>query len=827
VTTASAATAFPPLDKPNVDPVCGMRAATNPEKSHDHAGTTYYFCGVRCRDRFAAGPEPFLANPPKPHLDPVCGMKAATNLAKAHAHGDRTYYFCGVRCRDRFAADPEHFLAHPPPPKDAMPAVPVGPAPAGTEYICPMDPEVVQDHPGACPLCGMALEPRMPTVNAGPNPELVEMTRRFGFAAALTVPLWGLAMGSMGSMKAAGWIGGIEAALATPVVLGAGWPLLERAWVSYRTGKLNMFSLIGLGVLASWAFSVAALVVPDLLPAAFRENGGVPLYFEAAAGITMLALLGQVLELRARARTGDALRALLALAPATAWRLDEAGQALEVPLADVTPGNRLRVRPGDKVPVDGIVESGESAVDESLVTGESLPVDKRAGDRVIGGSANASGSFVMRAEKVGNDTLLARIAQLVAEAGRSKAPIQKLADRVAGWFVPIVLAVAALAALAWIVFGPAPTFAHALVAAVSVLIVACPCALGLATPISVTVAVGRGAREGILVKDAEALERLATVDTLVVDKTGTLTEGRARVTRVVAVDIDERELLRLVASVEQASAHPFARAIVDAARERGLSFALASDVRSSAGFGIVGRVEGRDVVAGNAALLAREGVVTAALDGPVGELRTAGASALFVAIDGRAVGAIGLADRIRDGAAAALRALAADGVEVVMATGDHAATAAAVAQTLGIARHEAGVDPAGKQALVARLRAEGRHVAMAGDGINDAPALAAADVGIAMGHGTDVALESARVVLVHGDLAGLAKARRLARAALANIKQNLGFAFVYNALGVPIAAGALYPVFGIVLGPTIAAVAMSLSSVSVIVNALRLRNVRL
>ena len=783
--------------------------------------------------------EPVPAAPPvdKPHVDPVCGMRAATNPEKSFTQHDTIWYFCSMGCRDKFARDPAHYLAHPPAPRATMPAPVIVPAGVKPEYVCPMDPEVVQDHPGACPLCGMALEPRVPVAGDTANPELVDMTRRLVVAALLTVPLWIVAMVPMiaGSMAAgsmdAPWMPWLEAALATPVVLYAGWPFLQRAWRSYRTGKLNMFSLIGLGVVVSWAFSVIALLFPDVLPAAFREHGHLPLYFEAAAGIVTLALVGQVLELRARAKTGDAMRALLALAPATARRIDAAGQDIEVPLAEVVAGDRLRVRPGDKVPVDGVIESGSSALDEALVTGESLAVEKGVGQRVIAGSLNGSGSFVMRAEKVGADTLLARIATLVAEAGRSRAPIQKLADRVAGWFVPLVLVAAVVAAIAWLALGPAPVWPHALVAAISVLIVACPCALGLATPISVTVAIGRGARDGILIKDADALERMAAIDTMVVDKTGTLTEGRARVSRIVMApdigDLTEDALLRLVASLERGSAHPLAGAITTAASERLLTLSDANDMASVAGFGVKGRVDGRLVLAGNAAFLEREGVVYETLAGPADALRRDGDSALLVAVDGRAAAAIGVADPIKPSARAALASLMSDDIDVVMLTGDHDTTAAAIARQLGIARYAAGLDPLGKQAWVQRLRDEGRKVAMAGDGVNDAPALATADVGIAMGGGTDIAMESARLVLLNGDLAGLVRARRLARLALANIRQNLGFAFVYNAVGVPLAAGILYPVLGIVFGPTVAAAAMSLSSFSVIVNALRLRNVKL
>ena len=787
----------------------------------------------------------------KPHVDPVCGMRAATNPDKSFAYRDRTYYFCSQGCRTKFSGDPEHYLAHPPAPRVPKPADAAPPVTPGekVEYVCPMDPEVVQHHPGACPLCGMALEPRVPVAGDDRNPELDDMTRRLWIAGALTVPLWVIAMGPMvghllspastGAMGRGAWMPWLEAALATPVVLYCGWPFFERAWRSFRTLKLNMFSLIGLGTGVSWLFSIAALFFPALLPDAFRENGQVPLYFEAAAGITTLVLVGQVLELRARARTGGAIRALLGLAPPTARRLDASGTDVEVALAEVRVGDRLRVRPGDKVPVDGIVESGRGALDEALVTGESLPVEKGPGDRVIAGSTSQGAPFVMRADRIGADTLLARIARLVADAGRSRAPIQKLADRVAVWFVPLVIAAALLAAVAWIVVGPAPALSHALVAAVSVLIIACPCALGLATPISITVAVGRGARDGVLIKDADALERLAHVDTLVVDKTGTLTEGRATVSHVETVDgQDENVVLGLVASLEQTSAHPLAAALVRRAQERALALVEATEVSSTTGLGVVGRVDGKRIVAGNQRLFDREGIAIDALAACADASREAGETALFVGVDGQAVAVVAIADPVKATTAQALRDLAAEGLTIAMLTGDHETTAKAIAGRLGIDRYEAGVDPEGKQRFVERLQAEGRKVAMAGDGVNDAPALAAADVGIAMGAGgggadggasggSDAAMESARIVLMQGDLTGILKARRLSQKTLANIRQNLFFAFVYNAVGVPIAAGVLYPLFGLVLSPTLAAAAMSLSSVSVITNALRLRNAKL
>ncbi len=790
-----------------------------------------------------ASPIPSLVPPPavdKPHVDPVCGMRAATDPDRSFAYRETTYYFCSQKCRTKFSGDPGHYLAHPPESRSPRPPMAVSPAATGEklEYVCPMDPEVLQDKPGACPLCGMALEPRMPVAGDDRNPELDDMTRRLWIAGALTVPLWVIAMGPMvahlvsstGTMGRAWWTPWLEAVLATPVVLYCGWPFFERAWVSFRTAKLNMFSLVGLGTGVSWTFSIAALFFPGLLPDAFREDGQVPLYFEAAAGITTLVLVGQVLELRARARTGGAIRALLGLAPPTARRLDASGVDVEVPLADVVVGDRLRVRPGDRVPVDGTIDSGESALDEALVTGESMPVAKAAGDPVIAGSTSQGGSFVMRADRVGADTLLARIARLVAAAGRSRAPIQKLADRVAAWFVPLVIAAALLAAAAWALFGPAPALSHALVAAVSVLIIACPCALGLATPISITVAVGRGARAGVLIKDAEALERLAHVDTLVVDKTGTLTEGRASVSRIDAVEgHDEDEVARLVASLEQTSAHPLAAALVRAAQDRHVALTEATGVVSTAGLGVLGLVDGRRIVAGNQRLFDREGIATDAFAGRADGSREAGETALFVGIDGHAAALVSVSDPVKATTGQALKDLRAEGLTVVMLTGDHEVTAKAVAHRLGIERYEAGVDPEGKQRFVLRLQAEGHRVAMAGDGVNDAPALAAADVGIAMGagSGSDVAMETARIVLMRGDLTGIVAARRLSQRTLANIKQNLFFAFVYNALGVPIAAGLLYPLFGLLLSPTLAAAAMSLSSVSVITNALRLRNVKL
>jgi Cu+-exporting ATPase len=683
----------------------------------------------------------------------------------------------------------------------------------------------------------MALEPELVTADAGPNPELADMTRRFWIGLALTLPVFTLEMGShltdlhmwLGS-QASNWI---QLALATPVVLWAGWPFIERGWASVRTGNLNMFTLIAMGTGVAWAYSIVATLLPGLFPAAFRTmDGAVPVYFEAAAVITVLVLLGQVLELKAREQTSGAIRALLDLAPKRATRISPDGSDEEVGLDAVTVGDRLRVRPGESVPVDGEVIEGRSSVDESLVTGESLPVTKAAGARVIGGTMNRSGSFVMRADKVGRETMLARIVQMVAEAQRSRAPIQRLADQVSGWFVPLVIVAAALAFLAWSIWGPEPRFTYGLIAAVSVLIIACPCALGLATPMSIMVGVGRGARGGVLIRSAEALERLEKVDTIVVDKTGTLTEGKPEVVAVRTVEGQpEAELLRLAASLERGSQHPLGAAIVAAAEARGLPLASARDFDAPAGKGVTGSVESRRLVIGNRPFLEEAGIDMArdaarTLAAEADRLRQDGASVILVAVDGQAAGAIAVADPIKASTPGALAALKEAGIRVVMLTGDNATTARAVAARLGISEVEAEVLPEDKRRIVERLRAEGRVVAMAGDGVNDAPALAAADVGIAMGTGTDVAMESAGVTLIKGDLNGIARARRLSAATMANIRQNLFFAFIYNAAGIPIAAGTLYPVLGLLLSPMIAAAAMAASSVSVIGNALRLNRVR-
>ncbi len=760
-------------------------------------------------------------------LDPVCGMTVDPLTTRHHAeHDGHAFHFCSAGCRTKFEADPTRYLE----PKAAAAQLP---ADSGAIYTCPMHPEIRQVGPGSCPICGMALEPATITADSGPNPELADMSRRFWIGLVLAVPVFVLEMGGhvpglMGlvSSHTSHWI---QFALATPVVLWAGWPFFQRGWTSLVTRHLNMFTLIAMGVGVAWVYSVAAVLAPGFFPPAFRDAmGAVPVYFEAAAVITVLVLLGQVLELRAREQTSGAIKALLNLAPKTARRIRGDGTDEEVTLDLIQVGDRLRVRPGEKIPVDGVLTEGRASIDESLVTGESMPVTKEAAGKVIAGSLNKTGSFIMRAEKVGADTLLSRIVQMVAEAQRSRAPIQRLADTVAGWFVPAVIAVALLAGLIWALVGPEPRFAYALVAAVSVLIIACPCALGLATPMSIMVGVGRGAREGVLIKNAEALERFEKIDTLVIDKTGTLTEGRPAVTTIKTVaGIDEGELLRLAASLERGSEHPLADAVLRAAKDRGLSLSEAADFDSPVGRGVIGVVDGKQVVLGGAPLMAEQGIDLGPLLAEAETLRQDGTTAVFAAIDGRLAGVLGIADPIKATTPEAVRALLADGIRLVMMTGDNRTTALAVAKRLGIENVEAEVLPQDKAAVVQKLRAEGRVVAMAGDGVNDAPALAAADVGVAMGAGSDVAIESAGVTLLKGDLQGLVRARRLSRKVMRNIRQNLVFAFIYNVAGVPVAAGVLYPVFGWLLSPQIAAAAMALSSVSVITNALRLRAVKL
>lgn len=758
--------------------------------------------------------------------DPVCGMDVDPHTAKHRAeHQGHTYYFCSAGCRTKFTADPARYLA----PESSRPE----PVPEGTIYTCPMHPQVRQVGPGSCPICGMALEPLVATRESGPNEELIDMSRRFWTGLAMSMPVLILEMGGhltglteLLGQHSSNWL---QLAFATPVVLWAGWPFFERGWRSVITRNLNMFTLIALGTGVAWLYSVVATVAPGLFPESFRtHDGAVPVYFEAAAVIAVLVLLGQVLELRAREATGGAIRALLDLAPKTARRIHDGDTEEEVELSAIMPGDRLRVRPGEKVPVDGVVLEGRSAVDESMVTGESMPVTKTVGERLIGGTVNQSGAVIMRAEKVGRDTMLARIVQLVAEAQRSRAPIQRLADEVSAWFVPAVIAVAVLAFIAWSMFGPEPRFTYGLLAAVSVLIIACPCALGLATPMSIMVAVGRGAQAGVLIKNAEALERTEKVDTLIVDKTGTLTEGKPAVTKIVAATaFTEEELLRLAASAERASEHPLAQAIVKAAESRGIKMMSVQEFDSPTGKGVTASVEGRNILIGNRNFLAEQKVDVEPLAADAESLRREGATAIFVAIAGKPAGVIAIADPIKESTSPALADLRKEGIKIVMLTGDNRTTALAVARKLGIDDVEAEVLPDHKSEVVRRYRAQGRVVAMAGDGVNDAPALAAADVGIAMGTGTDVAIESAHITLLGGDLTGIVRAGRLSKATMRNIRQNLFFAFIYNAAGVPVAAGVLYPFYGILLSPVIAAAAMALSSVSVIINAVRLRTVRL
>ncbi len=757
-------------------------------------------------------------------IDPVCGMTVDPHTAKHRADfGGRTYYFCSAGCRTKFVHDPQKYL-------DTREHAPLA---EGTIYTCPMHPEIRQIGPGSCPICGMALEPEIASADAGPNPELADMTRRFWIGLVLTLPVFTLEMGAH-VVGAHNWVDPklsnyIQFAFATPVVLWAGWPFFVRGWQSLVTRNLNMFTLIAMGTGVAYLYSLAATFTPEIFPEVFRGHGGAPaVYYEAAAVITVLVLMGQVLELRAREATSGAIRALLDLAPKTARRVKDDGNDEEVALDSVHPGNRLRVRPGDKVPVDGIVLEGRSALDESMVTGESMPVTKEKDSRVIGGTLNKSGSFVMRAEKVGRDTLLSQIVQMVASAQRSRAPIQRLADQVSAWFVPAVIAVAIIAFAAWATFGPEPRFAYGLVAAVSVLIIACPCALGLATPMSIMVGVGRGAQAGVLIKNAEALERMEKVDTLVIDKTGTLTEGRPKVVAVApAAGFDESQILQLAASVERGSEHPLAAAIVAAARQRNIELIDVTGFDSPVGKGVVGTVDDKKLALGNARFLGELGIDTSALASDAERLRADGATAILLAVNGEPAGIIAIADPVKATTAEALKSLADDKIRVVMLTGDNRTTAHAVARRLGIEEIEAEVLPDQKSAVVEKLRREGRVVAMAGDGVNDAPALAAAEVGIAMGTGSDVAIESAGVTLLKGDLTGIVKARRLSESVMRNIRQNLFFAFIYNALGVPVAAGVLYPIFGILLSPVIAAAAMALSSVSVVGNALRLRRVNL
>jgi len=795
------------------DPVCGMTVDPSSAVSAAYAGDTYYFCREGCRDKFTADPGRYLSKSRETSpAAPAAGRHICPMCPGVESEGPDSCPKCGM------ALEPE---------------TPAAPA-TRTEYICPMHPEIVRDEPGDCPICGMALEPRTVTLEEEANPELVDMTRRFWVSAVLTVPILIIAMGPMlglplerlAAPRALTWL---ELLLATPVVLWGGAPFFARFWTSLANRSLNMFTLIGLGVGVAYAYSVVAALLPDIFPPSFRDaNGEVGIYFEAAAVITTLVLLGQVLELRARHRTGAAIRALLGLAPKTARRLNDDGSEEDVPLDEVQAGDRLRVRPGEKLPVDGEVIDGSSAVDESMITGEPMPVEKSPGDRVIGATVNGTGGLVMKAERVGAETVLSQIVQMVAEAQRSRAPIQKLADLVAGWFVPAVVLIAVVAFIVWALVGPEPAMAYALINAVAVLIIACPCALGLATPVSIMVATGRGANMGVLFKNAEAIEVMREIDTLVVDKTGTLTEGKPRLVSVEPLEgTDEAVLLRLAASLERGSEHPLAAAIVAGAKQRGAELASVSDFESRTGKGVVGTVDGSRVALGNRALLADLAVDAEALSERAETLRGEGQTVMFVAIDDLPAGLLGVADPIKESTPRAIEKLHEEGISIVMLTGDSSTTAQAVAKQLGIDEVTAEVLPDQKAAVIKRLQGEGRKVAMAGDGINDAPALAQAQVGIAMGTGTDVAMESAGVTLIKGDLNGIARARRLSRATMRNIRQNLFFAFVYNSLGVPIAAGVLYPFFGLLLSPMIAAAAMSLSSVSVISNALRLSRVRI
>jgi len=863
------------------DPVCGM--TVNPADAAgkaDYSGKTYYFCNTSCEERFREDPELFLdagethtpgyQAAPEAVLDPVCGMSVDPRDGAAHAeHQGRTYYFCCQSCAGRFIEDPDRFLD---PARSAGPSRHEAQQAAGrtlytcpmhpeiradkpgacdacgmaletltalsrtrTEYICPMHPEVVSDQPGSCPICGMALEPRTVSLEEEANPELEDMKRRFWISLMLTLPVVLIAMGEMilregfplvHSGRTLVWI---QFLAATPVVLWGGWPFFQRGWRSLVSRNLNMFTLIAIGTGTAYFDSLIATLFPGIYPESFRGHNGQPaVYFEAAAVITTLVLLGQVLELRARSQTSSAIRALLGLAPNTARLVRQEGGDREIPLDQVKAGDRLRVRPGEKVPVDGVILEGTSAVDESMVTGEPIPVEKFTGSRVTGGTVNGTGSFVMQAERVGAETLLSQIVRMVGEAQRTRAPIQRLADRVSSYFVPAVVLAAIVTFVLWAWIGPPPRLAHALVNAVAVLIIACPCALGLATPMSIMVGTGRGATSGILIKNAEALELLEKVDTLVIDKTGTLTEGRPQLTTLISLPpVTDNDLLAAAASLEQGSEHPLSRAIVSAAGERGLAVGEAQDFRSHTGMGISGRVRGRAVILGNRGLLEEAGIEVAGLIDKAEELSRDAQSVVFVAVDGVLAGLLGISDPIKGSTPEAIRALHEDGIRLVMLSGDSRATAEVVARRLGIDEAQGEVLPGQKGEIIKRKQAAGRFVAMAGDGINDAPALAQAQVGIAMGSGTEVAIQSAGITLVKGDLLGITRARKLSRATMRNIRQNLFFAFVYNSLGVPLAGGILYPFFGLLLSPMIAAAAMTFSSVSVISNALRLRRLQL
>ena len=844
-----------------IDPICGMTVdPATAAGSYDHRGQHYYFCGLSCLERFKADPEralqPKLASSAKPTtrrplpmmqpapavtgataIDPVCGMTVQpATAAGSYEYQGKPYHFCATSCLTKFRADPTYYLT---PPEQRTPRVMPAPSGGAVEYICPMDPEVLETRPGACRICGMALEPKVVSLEDERNPEFEDMSRRFWICLGPSLLVMLLAMADMipglslpeffaGSTR--NWV---QWLLATPVVLWGGWPFFQRGWTSVVSWAPNMFTLIAMGTGAAYGYSTVATVAPTLLPSSFRlHDGSIAVYFEAAAVITVLVLLGQVLELKARSQTSSAIRSLLRLAPKTARLINQDGREEDVPLEHIQAGHRLRVRPGERVPVDGMVQEGTTSVDESMITGESIPAEKTMGDRVTGGTINGTGGMVMVAERVGRDTMLARIVQMVSEAQRSRAPIQRLADVTAGYFVPLVVAAALITAVAWGIWGPEPKLAYALVNAVAVLIIACPCALGLATPMSIMVGTGRGATTGVLVKKAEALEVFGKVNTLVVDKTGTLTEGKPKLLSVLAVPPwSDVELLRFAASLERSSEHPLASAVVAGAEGRRIASAPIEQFRSVTGKGVSGMVTGRRVAIGTVAFLQNDvgvsGQSLTQLDKEAATLRREGQTILFVAIDEQAAGVLGVADPIKASTRDAVQELKAEGIRVVMVTGDHRDTAEAVARQLGIEEVMAGVLPDQKGQIIARLKAQGHVVAMAGDGINDAQALALADVGIAMGTGTDTAIESAGMTLVKGDLRGLLRARRLSQATMSNIRQNLMFAFLYNVIGVPIAAGVLYPVWGILLSPMIASAAMTFSSVSVISNALRLRHVEL
>lgn len=804
------------------DPVCGMTVDPGTSaNTYTHDDRGFHFCGSSCQQKFSTDPDQYINAE-----DPVCGMNvdraSASQMAK---HAGQRFYFCSPRCETKFVAEPEIYLSG---------RIAPEPMPEGTLYTCPMDPEIIRDFPSDCPICGMALEPMLPSADAGPNPELIDFTRRFWIGAALTIPVLILTMGPMLGLPIREMIGErvaiwTEFIFSTPVIIWAGYPFFVRGWRSIVTWNLNMFTLIAIGVGAAYGFSLVATIAPTLFPQGFQsDDGSVGVYYEAGAVIIVLVLLGQLMELRAREQTSSAIKALLGLAAKVAIVLRDDGTEEEIDLERVAVGDKLRVRPGEKVPVDGVVLEGRSSIDEAMISGEPLPVEKTPGDKVTGATINKAGSIIIEARRVGKDTVLSQIVDMVAQAQRSRAPIQKLADTVASWFVPAVVLSALLAFTVWAIFGPPPALAFALVVAVSVLIIACPCALGLATPMSIMTATGRGAQAGVLIKNAEALERFAKVDTLIVDKTGTLTEGEPRLVAVEAEDgFDESEVLRLAASLERGSEHPLAEAVVQGAQDRKLALSKADDFEALTGKGVVGKIDGRDIAFGNARLLSTLDIDAENVSRRADLRRENGETVMFIVVDGLIAGLVSVADLIKESTPEALVALNREGLRIVMATGDNARTAKLVAERLGIDDVRADVLPEDKARIVRELQAAGHRVAMAGDGVNDAPALAQADVGIAMGTGADVAIESAGFTLVKGDLNGIVRARRLSRATMRNIRQNLFFAFFYNAAGVPIAAGILYPLFGILLSPMLAAAAMSLSSVSVVGNALRLRRTRL